>query len=272
MTTLSAPPSAASVPVPPRRRIATVVVLGMSLVAGAAGLVWWSTQGGPPGPPSASFGVVQDRAIPSSVVDAPLVDQSGATVTLSSFRGRDLVVVPFLTSCQEECPLTTAALLSMRRDLASVGLDRSVAFVEVSVDPGRDTPARMAAYARVTGTSWPLLSGTAPTMAGIWRYFGVYYQQVPESSPAGTDWETGRPYTYDVDHSDGFILVDATQHERFATVAPVDLSGRAIPAALRNMLDQQGRGDFRTPPGGSWTVRQGLDALGWLMGRAIPSS
>ena len=248
------------------------MVLAVSLVAGAAGLGWWVTSGGPPGPPSSTFGVVQDRAVPASVLDAPLVDQSGAATTLSAFRGRDLVVVPFLTSCQEECPLTTAALLTIQKDLAAVNVERSVTVVEVTVDPGRDTPSRMAAYAHVTGASWPLLTGSAATLANLWHYFGVYYQPVAEGSPPGIDWETGRPYTYDVNHSDGFILLNSTQHDRFATVAPADLVGRALPTSLSHMLDQQGRTDYRTPPTGSWTIPEGLQAIGWLVGRSIPSS
>jgi hypothetical protein len=56
---------------------------------------------------------------------------------------------------------------------------------------------------------------SADDVAKLWGFFGVYYQRVPEASPPGVDWETNRPYTYDVNHSDGFIVLDARLHERF---------------------------------------------------------
>lgn len=255
---------------PSRRGVVTIVVA--VLLVAAAGVGWWATSGGPPAAPSASLGVVQDRVVPASVLDAPLVDQQGSPTPLSSFAGRYLVIIPFLTSCQEECPLTTAALLTLHRDLTTVGLQGSVAFAEVSVDPGRDTPVRLAAYSHLTGTSWSLLTASASTLQMVWRYFGVYYEPVPEDNPPGIDWQTGKPYTYDVNHSDGFILLDLRQHERFATVSPFDLVGRPLPSAVSKLLDDQGRTDYAHPPSSSWTVPQALQALGWLVGRTIPSA
>ena len=92
----------------------------------------------------------------------------------------------------------------MRAATADAGLARRVVLAEVSVDPARDDPARLAAFAKLTGTNLELLTGRAAVLAKLWRYFGTWYQKVPEGTPPSTDWETGRPYTYDVDHSDGF--------------------------------------------------------------------
>lgn len=103
----------------------------------------------------------------------------------------------------------------VRRELAAQHLTSKAAIVEVTVDPGRDTAERMAAYARLAGVTWPLLTASSATIAALWHYFGIYYQVVPEGTPAGIDWQSGRPYTYDVDHSDGFILIDPALDERF---------------------------------------------------------
>jgi cytochrome oxidase Cu insertion factor (SCO1/SenC/PrrC family) len=231
---------------------------------------WWASRpaGAPPAPP-ASLGNVVDRAIPASLLDAPLVDQGGRARPLSSFRGEILVLAPFLTSCQEECPITTGALLLVARDLRRAGLAGKVQIAEASVDPGRDVPSRLAAYARMTGASWPLLTSSPSTMAALWTWFGVYVQRVPEGSPPGIDWQTGRPYTYDVDHSDGFILIGPRQHERFMTVASADVGGTLDPT-LSGLLDAQGEDNLHHPPPGSWTVAQALRAIGWLAGKAIP--
>lgn len=191
----------------------------------------------------------------------------GHQVTLEQFRGRTVLLVPFLTSCQEECPITTGALLVVQRSLAAEDLSRKVAIVEVTVDPGRDTPARMATFARQTGSTWPLLTGSSATIASLWHHFGIYYQEVPEGSPPGIDWETNRPYTYDVDHSDGFVLLDSHLDERFIAGGMTSI-GR-IPANLEKLLDSQGKADLQNPGGGSWTVTDALNAAGWVVGQPI---
>jgi cytochrome oxidase Cu insertion factor (SCO1/SenC/PrrC family) len=218
--------------------------------------------------PSPSIGVVLDRTVPAAITTLPLQNQAGQDVTLGQYRGKVLLVAPFLTSCQEECPIATGALLAMQHAIRADGLAKKVVLVEVTVDPGRDTPARMNAFAQMTGSTWPLLTGSRQVVATLWKYFGVFYQQVAESKPPGIDWETGQPYTYDVDHTDGFVLLNAQQHERFVAGGMVHVS--SIPARLRRLLDSQGESNLRHPGGGSWTIPQGLDAIGWVLGRSVP--
>jgi cytochrome oxidase Cu insertion factor (SCO1/SenC/PrrC family) len=57
-----------------------------------------------------------------------------------------VVLAPFLSLCQDECPLITAAYTSLQRDVQAAGLSQRVAFVEATVDPVRDSIARLAAY------------------------------------------------------------------------------------------------------------------------------
>ena len=239
-----------------------------------ASALWWATRSDgaaeAPTAPSASIGNVENRPVPPAIADLPLVDQSGRPTTLGQFGGRAVFLVPFLTSCQEECPITTGALLDMARAIARAGLAHHVAIVEVTVDPGRDSSPRLAAYARLTGSDWPLLTGTSATIARLWRYFGVYYERVAEGSPPGIDWETHQPYTYDVDHTDGFVLLDARLHERFVAGGMAKVAG--VPEPLRHLLDKEGEENLRHPGGGSWSVPDGLEAVGWVLGRAVPGS
>lgn len=248
------------------------MALVLALLVVAAVVAWWLVPSGPPGPPPASVGLVMDRAVPDAVLDAPLLDQTGRSVTLRSLPGRNLVLVPFLTSCQEVCPLTTAALLEVQRSLAAAGVGHSVTIVELSIDPERDVPGRLAAYARLTGARWPLLTGSPSTIEAVWHDLGVYVQKVPEGTPPGIDWQTGAPYTYDVNHTDGFILLGPApaRHERFVTIAPPDVRHSALPPALGAMLDDEGRSNYRAPGAGAWTVPQALSAIGWLAGVSIP--
>ncbi len=218
-----------------------------------------------PAAPSSSFGIVQDRPVPA----VPLMDQEGRARSLAAFRGKVVVMAPFLSLCQEECPLTTGAFISMQRDVRQAGLGKQVVFMGVSVDPDRDSPARLSAYSRQFGADWPLLTGGDASIQRLWRFFGIYYQKVPEGQPPGIDWWTHQALTYDVDHSDGFILLDTRGHERFITTTPPDLYGKLNPS-LRPLLDNQGVQNLQHQPGPSWTVPQALGAIGWLTGRDIP--
>jgi protein SCO1/2 len=87
----------------------------------------------------------------------------------------------------------------MDRAVTAAGLARRVSFVELTVDPNRDTPSRLRAYRMLVGAppNWSLLTGSPAVIERIWRYFGVWSQQVAEGSPPGKDWLTGRPLTYE---------------------------------------------------------------------------
>jgi protein SCO1/2 len=200
-------------------------------------------------------------------VDLRLEDQAGRPVTLAQLRGKVVFLVPFLTSCQEECPITTGALLAMRRSITRDGLSNKVAIVEATVDPWRDTPQRLTAYARLTGGNWPLLTGSPGDIARLWQYFGTYYQSVPEASPPGIDWETNRPYSYDVNHSNGFILLDQRLQERFFAGGMAKVN--SLRPRLQHLLDSQGQENLDHPEAGSWTTSDGLDAIGWVLGRTV---
>jgi len=235
----------------------------------AATLAACSSPAAAPGAPAPSLGIVQDRAVPA----LPLIDQHGTPTTLAAFRGRTVVLVPMLTLCQEVCPLTTANLLLMQQAIDRAGLTRQVAIVEYSIDPARDVPARLAAYAALTGARWTLLTGTPAQVDAVNSFFYVSAQVVPEPSPPALDWWTHQPLTYDVNHTDGYIVIDPSGHERFATAATPDVPGHRVSRALGSMLDTQGLQNLNDPAaaGQTWTVPQALSVVGWVAGRDIPA-
>ena len=154
-----------------------------------------------------------DKPVPASVANLPLTDNEGRTTTLAALRGDIVVLADFMTLCQETCPLTTGNLLEMDRAVTQAGLGDHVRFVELTVDPARDTPSRLAAYRTLVGApaNWSLLTGSPDALNSLWKYFGVWYQRVAEDSPPGVDWLTGRPLTYDINHEDAVIYLDASR-------------------------------------------------------------
>jgi protein SCO1/2 len=134
----------------------------------------------------------------------------------------------------------------------------------VSVDPWRDSPARLRAFARRSDTHFTLLTGTSAELARFWRFFGVAYWRTKEGKPPDTDWLTGKPLTFDVSHTDGLFLLDPRGHERILDVGMAD-AGAHLPHTLETLLDAQGRADLKHPQPG-WTVEQALNDVKRLLG------
>ncbi len=220
-----------------------------------------------PAAPPPSQGLILDRPTPQSV---PLVNQQGQAVSLAGLRGKVVVLAPFLSLCQDECPLVTGAFTALQRDLRAAGLAQRVVFVEATVDPGRDTVARLAAYQKEFGADWDLWTGTPANIAAFWKPFGVAYQIVAEEQPPKTDWWTGQPLTYDVDHTDGYILVNPAGRERFVDASAPNEKG-ALDAKLRGLLDDGGLHDLDNPQAPNWTTADALASIGWLLGTTIPA-
>jgi protein SCO1 len=241
----------------------TIAAVVLIVVAAALGTAFVMTRG-------SSHVVVTGETVNRPVPRLALEGAAGQRTSLAAFKGKVVVMSPFLTLCSEVCPLTTGAFEAMRRDVDRAGLGDRVTFAEVSVDPWRDTPARLRAFARLAHVEFPLLTGTVSQLAAFWRFFGVAYWRTPEGKPPDRDWLTGKPLTFDVSHTDALFLLSANGRERIVDVGMPNAS-HALPADLKQLLDSAGRRDLEHP-GPGWTIRQGLDDIGSLLGRPIPAA
>ncbi len=223
---------------------------------------WWLTRA----PVLAVTGTQLNQPVP----DIPLTDQDGQPFRLSDLRGKVVVVYPFLTDCREICPMTTAAFIKMARALDAAGLRNEVALLEVTVDPERDTPERLHAYAELSSASWTMLTGSPKNLGRFWAFFGVSTERTAIESPGPIDWYTHEPATYDVGHTPALMFIDAQGNERIVLVGTADV-GRQLPSQLEAMLSDQGRQNLAAPQQ-PWTVEQALDDVGVLLGRPIPTN
>ncbi len=211
-------------------------------------------------PQSAAAGGSLDRPLPS----LPLIDEHGRHTSLAAFRGRYLVLAPSLTLCHETCPLTTGALMRIQAAVRRRGLADRVAVAVATVDPWRDTPARLRAFKRRTGSELTMLTGTHAQIRRLWRFFGVDFRRTRQEDPPDRDWLTHRPLTFDVTHTEALFIVDPRGHWRVLVSGIADVGGR-LPRALASLLNDEGRETLRRPEA-PWTVPQVLDKLWRLMG------
>jgi protein SCO1/2 len=109
--------------------------------------------------------------------DLSLVDQDGHEVKfVSDVIGDRIVVMDFVyTSCTTVCPVLSALFAQLQKRLGEE-LGREVALVSVSVDPTRDTPQRLKAYATMhqARPGWVWLTGPKRRMDEVLDGLGAY--------------------------------------------------------------------------------------------------
>jgi cytochrome oxidase Cu insertion factor (SCO1/SenC/PrrC family)/thiol-disulfide isomerase/thioredoxin len=219
-----------------------------------------------PAPLAAGSALPRPRALPT----VRLVDAQARPVTPSSWRGRWVILAPSMTLCHEVCPMTTAVLNQVQAEVQRAGLSRRVVVATATVDPWRDTASRLRAYARLSGASFQMLTGSRSEIGRLWRFFGVAYHRVPQGTPPDVDWLTHRAETFDVQHTDALFLIDPSGQERIADDGMPQIGGR-FPAALQALLNDQGRQNLAHPQF-AWSAADVMDDLYYLMGRNIPAS
>jgi cytochrome c biogenesis protein CcmG/thiol:disulfide interchange protein DsbE len=225
---------------------------------------------------SADAGVPAPLAIgtelprPRHVPKFQLVDSQGKPYQLNETDGKWIVLAPSMTLCREVCPMTTGVLEELKSTFARDGIGQKVDVVETTVDPWRDSPARLRAYKREFGADFTMLTGSPRTIRKFWDWFGVQYYRVREGKPADTDWWTHKPETFDINHTDAVYVIDPHGYLRVANDGMPKLQGK-LSKPLRSLLDSEGVGNLEHPhlP---WTADQVADDVLNMMGRAIPST
>jgi protein SCO1 len=126
-----------------------------------------------------------------------LTSQEDRRLALRELRGKVVAITFIYASCVDTCPLLTAKLAGLRSRLGR-DFGSRVAFVSITVDPERDTPAVLKRYAAEHGAKtdgWMFLTGTPAEIQQVARRYGIYYRKTPRG---------------DVDHTFLTSLVDQT--------------------------------------------------------------
>ena len=167
--------------------------------------------------------VLPRETVKPSAVGGPfhLTDQTGRAVTEADFKGKAFLVFFGFTHCPDICPTT---LFEISEVLNRLGPDaEQVAALFISVDPERDTPAKLKDYLadfhpRIFG-----LTGTPAQIEAVVKEYRVYAKKVPL---AGGD--------YTMDHSAVVYLMD--KQGRFIAPFNVKRSAEQAAADLKRQL------------------------------------
>ena len=211
--------------------------------------------------------------MPTALLQLPLTNSAGQHVTLGSFKGKLVVVSDLLTLCQETCAIGTASMLQAARTVDRAGLSSKVEFLSITIDPRRDDTRHLAAYQKLFGRlpNWELLTGSAADLNELWNTLGIWRHTVSLSRPYPHDWLTGQPLTFDIQHSDDLIFVDADEHFRFEIDGPGTVPGTAdIPPRIYTFMDALGHRNVTNPSPGGWSAGQVVKVLRWLLDVGAP--
>jgi protein SCO1/2 len=212
--------------------------------------------------------------VPNPVLNTSLFDTNGKNFTLNSYKGKFVVIAPFLTTCQEVCPMTSANMLAIAKAISNSKMGDMAKVLELTVDPERDSAQRLKAYQNLFGdNSWTIAGGTSSNLSKVWKFFGVMASKAPYSASdmkgLPVDWQTGKKNTFDVTHTDEVAIISPDQKWVWLDLGSPDIGKNPLPAKLKAFLDGAGISNLSKPEQPTWTVNAVTSALSHLMGMKI---
>jgi protein SCO1 len=154
-----------------------------------------------------------------------LTDTRGEPLTLRDLEGKATLLYFGYTFCPDFCPATLTDFQRVKEELGDEAGD--VAFVMVTVDPARDTPARMQEYLDFFDPGFIGLTGSDEEIEHVKREFGI-----TSIGQGATPAEGG---FYSVDHSTQAYLLD--RDTNLVIEYPWGMPAEEILADVRFVLD-----------------------------------
>ena len=200
-------------------RLVRWAALGLIVVLALGIAVLEFRPGGAPITEDASAGTA---SVPAGVsIGGPfhLINDKGHTVTDADYRGRWMLVFFGYTNCPDECPLTLQKMAAALKNLGP--LADKVAPLFITVDPARDTPARLASYLENFDPRIVGLTGSDEQIAAAAKAYRVYYSPA-EHEKSGADI---------VGHSTFLYLMNPAG--KFNALLPSDVDAEKLSAILQ---------------------------------------
>lgn len=201
------------------------LAVGTLMVGGAVGLLYFQYERD-----KQRTKVKQPKVVGNPMVGGPyeLVDDTGKKRGSSDFQGKYPLIYFGFTFCPDICPLELRKMEKALKILDEQEMGDLIQPVYISVDPRRDTPARLNEYKKDYDPRLVWLTGTTDQIEKVAKSFRVYYSapQVPE----GSDMQ------YLVDHSIFFYLMD--REGKFMSFYGKNYNAEEIAAKIRGAIQE----------------------------------
>jgi cytochrome oxidase Cu insertion factor (SCO1/SenC/PrrC family) len=102
-----------------------------------------------------------------------LTDQFGQQVSLTSYRGKVVILAFNDSECTTICPLTTAALLDAKAMLGAAG--SQVQLLGIDANPKATAVEDVLSYSQLHGMAyqWRFLTGSLPQLKSVWKAYSI---------------------------------------------------------------------------------------------------
>lgn len=151
-----------------------------------------------------------------------LTDQHGKHTSLADFQGNVVLLYFGYMYCPDVCPTD---LLAIGQSIASLGAEGdTVQPIFITLDPARDAPDVLAAYATSFHPRFVALSGAEDAIRRVATNYKVFFEKVPGRS--------GGPYM--IDHSAFTFLLD--REGKFAGLFPPGTPPERMTVMVREQL------------------------------------
>ena len=159
-----------------------------------------------------------------------LVDQNGRTMSLSSFRGRTVVLEFMDPHCVDICPIVSQEFVDAYHDLGPAAA--GAVFVAVNVNQYYTEVAEAAAFSNAQGLTaipnWHFFTADPDTLKTVWADYAV---EVSAPNPNA-----------DIVHSSLVYFIDPTGHERYLASPMVDHTSSGSAYLPRDQIGSWGQG------------------------------
>jgi protein SCO1 len=167
-----------------KRTLPVILVVAAVLLLGGCAQYQWK-------------GTLYEPANAAPEIDG--VNWDGSSFKLSELKGKPVLLFFGYTNCPDVCPTTLAEMRVLRQNLGA-NADKT-AFVYVTVDPERDTVARLKEFIPLFDKAFYGIHVNEGELETVKKGYGVYAEKVfkdPSNPAAG----------YSVDHTARLYLVD----------------------------------------------------------------
>ena len=152
---------------------------------------------------------------------------SGANgdVSLNDYRGKLVLIYFGYTFCPDICPATLANVGQALRSLSEKQAN-DIQLILISLDPGRDTPEKLAEYMNHFYPTFIGITGSDEQLAEVTSLYGIFYQKSPGKTAE----------TYLIDHTATLLVIDREGYLKL--VFPFGVTVDEIADDLKYMLRQ----------------------------------
>lgn len=160
---------------------------------------------------------------PETSYDFNLIGSKG-DVSLSDFRGKLVLIYFGYTFCPDVCPATLGQVNQAMKKLGSKAED--IQLIMISLDPERDTPAKLEEYVAHFNPTFLGITGTQEQVDTVASLYGIFYEKKEGSAASG----------YLIDHTATLMVIDREGYLKL--VFPFGVTADEIADDLKYMLKQ----------------------------------